>query len=246
MRGMIEVMGIKLYAYGLMIGLGIWAAAEASWRVAKRKKIKEKTFNQLVIWTVIGGIIGARIYHVIDFWSYYQDNPRLIWQLWQGGLGIWGAVIGGAGTMLLFRKIKKEKTKLKDWLDVAAVGVPLGQAIGRWGNFFNQELYGKVTNLLWGWQIEATGEKHHPLFLYESLLNLILFLLLWKRSKKKTEPGELTSIYLMGYGLVRFSLEWLRPETMRWQIGETPVAVIAAVISFSLGLAVYLKNRKQS
>jgi len=245
---MIEVAGIKLYAYGLMIGLGIWAAAEASWRVAKRRKIKEKTFNQLLIWTVIGGIIGARLYHVIDFWSYYQDNLQLIWQLWQGGLGIWGAVTGGGATILIFQRIKgeKEKTKLKDWWDISAVGVPLGQAIGRWGNFFNEELYGKVTDLPWGWQVTTTGEKHHPLFLYESLLNLILFLLLWKQSKKKTKPGEISGMYLMGYGLIRFGLEWLRPETVRWQIGGIPVAVIAAVISFSFGLAFYLRSRKQS
>lgn len=246
---MIEIFKTKFHLYGLSIGLGIWAASEASFRLSKKRKIKEKTFNQLLIWVIAGGILGARIYNVIEYWDYYQQNLTEILKLWQGGLGIWGAVIGGALTILAFYYLKgrKEKIKPTDLLDVVTIGVPLGQAIGRWGNFFNKEIYGKVTSLPWGWYMEATGEKHHPLFLYESLLNLTLFLLLWQKSKnKKTKSGEITGMYLMGYGIIRFCLEWLRPENIRWEIQGVPTAVIFSVISFSLGLIFYLKNQKQS
>ena len=243
---MIEVGGIKLYGYGLLIGLGIWAASEASYRLSKKRKIKEKTFNQLLVWVIAGGILGARIYNVIEYWSYYQQDLTKILKLWQGGLGIWGAVIGGTLTILAFYYLKgrKEKIKLTDLLDTVTIGVPLGQAIGRWGNFFNKEIYGEITSLPWGWYMEATGEKHHPLFLYESILNLTLFLLLWQRSKsKKIKSGEMTGMYLMGYGIIRFCLEWLRPEEIRWEIQGVPMAAILGFISFSLGLIFYLKNR---
>jgi len=246
---MIEIFKIKFHLYGLFLGLGIWLASEASFRLAKKRKVKGKTFNQLLIWVLTGGILGTRVYHVIEYWSYYQQDPITILKIWQGGLGIWGGVIGGLATTLAFYYLKgrKEKIKLKDLLDIVTVGVPLGQAIGRWGNFFNKEIYGKVTNLPWGWYIEATGEKHHPLFLYESLLNLILFLFLWQKSKdKKTKSGDVLAIYLMGYGTIRFCLEWLRSEDMRWEVGGVPTAVILAVISFSLGWIFYLKNQKQS
>ena len=246
---MIEIFKIKFHLYGLFLGLGIWAASEACSKLAKKRKVKEKTFNQLLIWILTGGILGARVYHVIEYWSYYQQDLIKILKIWQGGLGIWGAVIGGAVTTLAFYylKNKKEKIKLKDLLDIVTIGVPLGQAIGRWGNFFNKEIYGKVTSLPWGWYIEGTGEKHHPLFLYESLLNLILFLFLWQKSKnKKTKSGDILAIYLMGYGIIRFCLEWFRPENMRWEIWGIPTAVIFSVISFSLGWIFYLKNRKQS
>lgn len=246
---MIEIFKIKFHLYGLFIGLGIWAASEASYRLSKKRKIKEKTFNQLLIWVIAGGILGARVYNIIENWDYYQQDLTKILKIWQGGLGIWGAVIGGALTILAFHYLKgrKEKIKLTNLLDVVAIGVPLGQAIGRWGNFFNKEIYGKITSLPWGWYMETTGEKHHPLFLYESILNFLLFFLLWQRSKnKKTKSGEIAVMYLMGYGIIRFCLEWLRPEEMRWEIQGIPMAVILAITSFSLGLIFYLKNRKQS
>lgn len=246
---MVKIFNIKLHFYGLLIGLGIWAASEASFRLSKKRKIKEKIFNRLLVWVIAGGILGARIYNIIEYWDYYREDLIRILKIWQGGLGIWGAVIGGALTILIFHyfKGKKEKTKLTDLLDIATIGVPLGQAIGRWGNFFNKEIYGKITSLPWGWYMETTGEKHHPLFLYESLLNLTLFLFLWQKSKNiKTKSGEITGMYLMGYGIIRFCLEWLRPEDMRWEMWGVPTAVIFSAISLSLGWIFYLRNRKQS
>ena len=244
---MIEIFKIKFHLYGLFLGLGIWLASEAGFRLAKKRKVKEKTFNQLLVWILTGGILGARVYHVIEYWSHYQQDLTKILKIWQGGLGIWGAVIGGGIATLAFYYLKgrKEKIKLKDLLDVVTIGVPLGQAIGRWGNFFNKEIYGKITSLPWGWYIEGTGERHHPLFLYESLLNLALFLFLWQKIKnKKTKSGNVLAMYLMGYGVIRFCLEWLRPEDMRWEMWGVPTAVILAAISFSLGLIFYLKNQK--
>ena len=244
---MISVGKVNFHLYGLLIGLGIWAASEASFKLAKKRKLKEKTFNQLLLWVIGGGIIGTRTYHVIEYWEYYQQNLVAIPKIWQGGLGIWGGVIAGALTILVFHylKKKKEKIKLTDLLDIVTIGLPLGQAIGRWGNFFNKEIYGKMTNLPWGWYIETTGKKHHPLFLYESVLNLILFLILWRVTKnKKTKSGQIAAMYLMGYGLIRFALEWLRPEEIRWEVQGIPMAAVLAFISFLSGLIFYQKRRK--
>lgn len=243
---MIEIFNIKLHLYGLLIGLGIWAASEASFRLSKKRKVKERTFNQLFIWVIVMGIIGTRLYHVVEYWSYYRQNLNAVPKIWEGGLGIWGGVLAGVLTILVFHQIKKGKDKLKltDLLDVVTIGVPLGQAIGRWGNFFNKEIYGKVTSLPWGWYIEATGKKHHPLFLYESVLNLGLFILLWQTTKKKkTKSGEITAMYLMGYGVIRFCLEWLRPEELWWKVQGIPMAAILGLVSFFLGLIFYKKGR---
>jgi len=151
--------------YGLLVGLGVWSAWEVSLWMARRRQVSERLVNRLVGWMLVGGLIGARVYHVIDYWQrYYSVYPIKVVYLWEGGLAIWGALIGGLVGLWLGYKIIDHKSKIIDLLDIVLVGAPLGQAIGRWGNFFNSELRGR------------NGE---PLFLYESALDLLLFLFLW-------------------------------------------------------------------
>lgn len=224
---MIEILGIKVHLYGLMIGIGVWLAIEVALRRAKNQKEVAGLMAVLPA-AVLGGVIGARLYHVIDFWSrYYQLNPVKIFYFWEGGLGIWGAIVGSMFSIYIFCLIKKINFMVI--LDSLIVGGPLAQAVGRLGNWVNGELYGK------------NGE---PLFAYEAGLNLILFVFLWWWTKKKTRPGQLTGLYLIGYGLIRILLEGLRPQEIIWKVNGVPMAMIWGGVAVAIGS--WLAWRKQS
>lgn len=219
----------SLNIYGLLIGIGVVAALEVSKRVAKIRNLKENVLNEAFWWAIIFGIIGARMYHVIDLWEFYSENLINIFYIWNGGIGIWGAILGGALGLFLFWKnltvrgfhsgTSEDRFSFLSLLDVMVVGVPLAQSIGRWGNYFNNELWGK------------NGE---PIFFYESVANLVLFGVLWKL-RKNEKTGTLTGVYLIGYGLIRGSLEWLRPEEIIWHVGSIPTAIIFCLISVFVG-----------
>jgi len=234
---------LTFHLYGLLIGLGILAGAGISARMAGKVKLKADDIWDSLLWVVGGGVVGARIYHVIDLWEYYWYYPAEILAVWNGGLGIFGGIIGGALGLWWYTKNKQKFIKI---LDLAALGLPVGQAIGRWGNYFNQELYGKPTKLAWGMFIKVENrllsvieyEKFHPLFFYESLWSLVVLgILMWlvKKKKVKLGTGELFIYYLGLYGWGRFWLEWLRIES--WRIYGVNVG---QAISLGLvGLAVY-------
>jgi len=178
-------------------------------------------------WGIISGLIGARILHVLSAFPYYQYHPIRILFLWQGGLSIWGALLGGTLGIILFLRIKNIKPF--SWLDIFSVTLPLGQAIGRWGNYFNKEIYGGHTNLPWG--ININGSKHHPLFLYESVLNIVNFLFLFTLYKKKantTKPGYFFHLYLFNYSLIRLFMEFLRTD--HWVIGKLNISLIIPIL----------------
>ncbi len=221
---MFDLWGITFHWYGLLIGLGIVAAIEIA---VSQKKIAREIVEKSAWWVIIAGLIGARLYHVIDFWEYYSLDPIKILLVWEGGLGIWGAIGGGMIGLLGFCHF----SKLNFWklMDVYIVGVPLAQIIGRIGNFVNKELYGK------------NGE---PLFAYEGFLNLILFGILWKMSKKNYRNGTISGVYLAGYGMIRILLENLRPNESIWRVGGVPMAMVMGVIGVVTGG--YLIYRKQS
>jgi phosphatidylglycerol:prolipoprotein diacylglycerol transferase len=227
---MLTVGPLTFHLYGLLVGLGVLLGVRASVRAAELVKIEADEVWNGLLWAGGGGIIGARLYHVVDLWQYYSLHPGEILALWHGGMGIFGAILGGIIGLWFYAKKKDKLVKL---LDVGAVGLPLGQAIGRWGNFFNQELYGKPTDLAWGIYIKPENrllsvmgyEKFQPLFLYESILSLLIFLILWWLVKdKKVKVGEsgLFITYLGLYGLGRFFLEFLRIES--WRIAGINVA----------------------
>jgi phosphatidylglycerol---prolipoprotein diacylglyceryl transferase len=236
---MLDLFQQSFHLYGLMIGLGVVVALEVSLRLARIRYISEKLVRGLFWWVIGFGVLGARIYHVVDYWGrFYRDDLIQVLYVWNGGLGIWGGVLGGVVGLIIYYWIKKPG-KLIDLFDVAFAGLPLAQTIGRLGNFFNQELYGKETDLPWGLLIN--GKNYHPLFAYEGVLNLILFGVLWKLRNRQS--GTITGGYLVGYGLIRLALEGLRPEEIIWKIGGIPMAIIWSMGAIFLGGMVICRRR---
>ncbi len=183
----------------------------------KQAKINDKLIGDVIFYTIVFGLIGARIYHVLLDIPFYLSNPDQILAVWNGGLAIHGGIIAGFFTILWFTK--KRSLDLWKFLDLAAIATILGQALGRWGNFFNQELFGTPTNLPWKIfinsdnrpEIYAEVAHFHPTFLYESLLNFVLFFILfWLYKARKVSDGSVFLFYLIGYSLIRFSLEFIR------------------------------------
>jgi len=233
-----------IYWYGILIVAGALAGAYLASREAKRRGIDpDHVWNALLI-ALILGVIGARLYHVISSprgtnigFDYYLANPIEILNFRQGGLGIYGAVAGGILAVYLYARYTK--LQFASLLDLAAPGLAIGQAIGRWGNFFNQELYGFPTDLPWGIPIDAAHRlpnfadlaqypvettRFHPTFLYESLalIGITGFLLFAARRWTKAKPGDLMLLWGMFYGLVRFLTEFQRPDA--WLISGIATA----------------------
>lgn len=197
--------------YGILISLAILICI----LLAEKLTSKKDLLWGGAFWGIVSALLGARIYHVLSAPPYYLANPLETLYFWHGGLGIWGAIAGGTIGFALYYKFHHEN--LWYWLDLGLVFFPLGQAIGRWGNFFNNEIYGLPTGLPWG--IIVNGTRYHPLFLYESILDLALFSLLYflyKTNKGKLLDGFFLFAFLGGYSIIRFWLEFLRIDS--WQI----------------------------
>lgn len=241
--------------YGIIISIAIFVSLKVAESLVEKKD--EETLWGLSFWTVLLGIVGARIYHVLDYFNYYSQNPIKIFELWNGGLGIWGAIAGGALGATIYLKIRREKTL--PWLDVLAVVVPLGQAIGRWGNFFNKEIFGYHTTLPWGIYVDPlkkpegfiNNERFHPIFFYESVLNIFLFAFLFSRYKKshnKYQTGVFTAIYLAGYSVIRFFLEFLRLNPWKITVSSNlslNVAQGVSILVLTLSIVFMLFTRKK-
>lgn len=223
--------------YGIIISLSILTAIAVSLSISNPKQ--KNVIWDLVLWAIIPGIFGARLYHVIHLKGYYAQNPINILKIWNGGLGIYGALLGGLLGIVIY--LKRNKFEILKYLDIISVGMPLAQAIGRWGNFFNKEIFGKHTSLPWG--MVVNGSKYHPLFLYESFLNFIMFLILYynyKIKKKTHKKGWYFFTYLAGYSVIRFFLEFLRVDP--WKMGSLNVAQMISILVFTI--SIYLKYTK--
>ena len=209
---------LQLRAYGLMIALGVLAAV---WLFGKR--LEEKRLGTrddataIGIWAVIAGVIGSRLYHVATDWDRFSDDLGSIPKLWEGGLGIPGGLLLGIPVGMYFAR--KRGIGIAEAATCAAPAIPLAQAIGRWGNWFNQELFGRPTDLPWGLEVDPEhlpagyepGTTFHPTFLYESLWNVgLVFVLLWIDRRFRLGPGRLMGVYVLGYGLGRLWVESLR------------------------------------
>lgn len=268
--------------YGLLIVGGALAAAYITSVEAKRKKENPEHAWNLLIWCLILGILGARLYHVLSspsgasrgFTYYFIEHPFATvnifgaaipfpsaLMIWEGGIGIYGALVGGILAALIYTR--REKLNFWRWIDNIAPGMLLAQAIGRWGNFFNQELYGPPTDLPWGITITNVNQRippyndltaypltttFHPVFLYESLWNLIGFgLLMWigRKYSHKLYDGDMLSLYLIWYPVGRILVESLRPDA--WVMGGIPTAQIvsALLILIGVGLAVYRRQHPE-
>ena len=253
--------------YGIILMLGAVVGAFLAQSEAKRRGYDPEVVWDLFIYLLIGGIIGARVWHILTpspstgiTTSWYLSHPLDALAVWKGGLGIPGAIIGGLIALYIYAR--KTGADFAEWTDIGAPGLALGQAIGRWGNFFNQELYGFQTNLPWGiritnlaarvapyndlvkYPIDAT--RFHPLFLYESIWNLMnMFLLIWisHRYADSLKQGDVFLVYLIVYPVGRFFLDFLRVDASMVggiNINQTIMAFVAVFAS----LALYLRHRK--
>ncbi|CAB4804207.1 MAG: prolipoprotein diacylglyceryl transferase [Actinobacteria bacterium] len=216
--GSIKLGPLSLSAYGLMIGLGVLAAGWlASYRAEKKQWGNKDQISTVIIWSVIAGMIGSRIYHVITDWSRYQNDLADIPKIWQGGLGIPGGLI--AGIIVGIAAAKRQGISARRIATIMAPSIPLAQAIGRWGNYWNQELFGRPTTLPWGLRVDDdhlplgydSGTLFHPTFLYESIGNVLICVgLILIDRYLKPRPGRLLAMYLVGYSALRFGVESLR------------------------------------
>ena len=223
---------LTIHFYGIVIMLGVVTATNLARREANRRGQNGDLVWDMLAWMLVAGILGARLWHILTpspsaeaqglTTYYYLTHPLDALAIWNGGLGIPGAVIGGVIALLFFGR--RHQLPYLTWLDILAPALALGQAIGRWGNFFNQELYGAPTSLPWAIYIDPQHRLpgfenqayYHPMFLYESIWNLAnMSLLLWlsRRFKDRLKSGEIFLVYLIIYPLGRFLLEFLRLDS---------------------------------
>jgi phosphatidylglycerol---prolipoprotein diacylglyceryl transferase len=248
--------------YGIIIMLGALAAAYLAEREARRRGLESDLVWDGLIWVLIGGIIGARLWHIFTpppsmieqgiTTAYYLTHPLDAINIRNGGLGIPGAVIGGGLALYFFSR--RRRLDFAIWADLAAPALALGQAIGRWGNYVNQELYGAPTDLPWAITIDPAHRlpefrdmaTYHPLFLYESLWNLAnMFFLLWlgRRYKEWLRPGDLFLFYLVGYPLGRFLLEFLRLDASELA-GVNANQTLMLIVMVLAAVLLFLRHRK--
>ncbi|MDZ8051787.1 MAG: prolipoprotein diacylglyceryl transferase [Aulosira sp. ZfuVER01] len=248
---------ITIRWYGLLIASAVLIGVSLSQYLAKRRNVNPDLLSDLSIWLVIGAIPAARLYYVLFQWPEYAQHPERIIAIWQGGIAIHGAILGGLVAALIFAKLKQ----ISFWqlADLVAPSLILGQAIGRWGNFFNSEAFGDPTNLPWKLYIPADRrppelanfEYFHPTFLYESLWDLMVFALLitlFVRSlqgKPRLKIGTLFLTYLAAYSLGRVWIEGFRTDSL--MLGPLRMAQVVSLIGILLGLAglawLYLAQR---
>lgn len=237
---------IELRAYGLLIALGVITAVWLLGKMLERYGSgTPDDASSVATWGVVAGIVGARLYHVVTEWPRFSDDLVAIPQIWKGGLGIPGGLL--AGVLVGVWQGRRRGIAPMVLLTCAAPAIPLAQAIGRWGNWFNQELYGRPTDLPWGLEIDsvpigfAPGTLFHPTFLYESLWNLgLVGVLLVVDRRFRLGPGRLFALYLVGYGVGRFWIEGLRIDPteagdvagLRWNQWVALAAVVAGSIWF--------------
>jgi prolipoprotein diacylglyceryl transferase len=250
--GEVSVGGIELHAYGVMLLLGILAA---TWLTGVRWTRRGGDWDlvfRVAMWGVAGGVIGARIYHVLTSWNDVPDPKwQGVFEIWEGGLGIWGGIAGGviAGAIV----VRRSGNSVLAFMDAVAPGLLLAQAIGRWGNYFNQELFGKPTDLLWGLEIAVENRPQeflaeplfHPLFLYECLWNLagVAVLLLIDRRFRIRPPG-LFALYVAWYTAFRAYEETLRVDPAHEYFGLR-LNFYVSIILFAASVVVFIWSQRR-
>lgn len=262
----ISIFGFEIAFYGITIAVAMLAGLWLAMRLAKKTDQDPDTYFNLGMIAIVCALVGARAYYVIFDWNNYKDNILEIFNLRNGGLAIYGGVIGGVAATLIFSRVKK----LNFWqlADTAGLGLVLGQIIGRWGNFFNREAFGGYTdglfamqlplNAVYSWDVTPEMLEHlqtvdgvqyiqvHPTFLYESVWNLMVLILLLLYRKHKKFQGEVFLLYLLGYGLGRAWIEGLRTDQL-WIPGtEVPVSQVLAVVLVIVSSVMIALKRKRA
>lgn len=259
----ITIGSFSIALYGICIAAAMLAGILLAAHMAKKTGWDPNIIWDISIWLIIFAIIGARLYYVIFFWDAYKDNPLQIFNLRAGGLAIYGGIIACVIVVFVYCKVKKvDPFRL---LDTAAYGLVLGQIIGRWGNFFNREVFGGYTDSLLAMRLPvamvrsrditetvashiAQGTNYiqvHPTFLYEGLWNLglLILMLLWTGHKKF--EGEITLLYFFGYGIGRAWIEYIRTDQLYITGTKIPVSIVVSVIMivFSVLMDIYTRKR---
>ena len=253
--------------YGVIIAIGMLVGVSFILKEAKRVGYDEDKFLDICIITIIVGVIGARLYYVIFAWDYYKDNLLSIFNIRQGGLAIYGGVLAGIACVAVLSKLRKHN--FLQVMDVCIFGVVIGQIFCRWGNFFNREVFGQYTDGLFAMLlplnsirsyndvtpemltnlVQINGVDYisvHPTFLYESLWNLGLLIIMLLMRKKKKFEGQMFFTYLLGYGAGRFWIEGIRTDQLKlWGTG-LPVSQVVAAIMVVLGTGLIVYNLKKS
>jgi len=252
---------IAYYGIAIAVGmlLGIWAVTKRAEEMGQ----KGDDYIDITLYAMVFGIIGARIYYVIFAWDMYRDNPISVFNIRQGGLAIYGGLICGVITIYVVSRIKK--MSFPKVLDIIAIGIPIGQIIGRWGNFFNREAFGKYTDGLFAMQLpvsavrqnEITAEmwEHvvnlngvdfiqvHPTFLYEGMWNVLVLLTIFFMRRRIRFDGELFAIYIAMYSFGRFFIETLRTDQLLLPGTDIPVSMVVAAVIFCFCLLLILRKR---
>lgn len=244
----IDIGNFSIYLYGIVIALGLLLAVLYGCRRCKEFGLKADDLTDGVLFIVPFAVLCARLYYCIFEWASYKDNLLRIFYIWEGGLAIYGGVIGAAIGIVVFSKVKK--IKVGAVLDITSLGFLIGQAMGRWGNFFNREAFGAETESflrmgLYKRVLEngsiinsSTMYYYHPTFLYESLWNAAGFVLLHQMSKKRSYDGQVALMYVAWYGLGRTFIEGLRMDSL--YIGPFRVSQLLAAVSCFAAVAILL------
>ncbi len=248
------VFGFTIALYGVVIAIGMMCGVAIAVHDRKSRGLPEEPVWDAALIGIPCGIIGARIYYVIFAWDFYKNDPIQVFNIRQGGLAIYGGVLGALISLFIYCKVKKVGF-LELW-DSVALGFLIGQAIGRWGNFFNREVFGGYTDNILAMRlpVEAVrardivpalaatigeGENFiqvHPTFLYESLWNLALLVILYNYRKHKKFPGEIMLLYITGYGIGRFWIESIRTDQLYITGTTIPVSMVLAAVMVCIGV----------
>ncbi len=219
------------------VAVGVWLAA----RLALRAGLSREILYAGALWAILGGIVGARLVHVVDYWGFYSANPGAIFRFWEGGLAIWGGILGGTLTALIFARVRRHP--FAPYADLAALGIILAQAVGRIGDVINGEHISKATNLPWGVVYTHPGSPSyglppsHPAVAYELLMDLLIFGVLWKLRGRIRPDGALFLLYLATYSFGRFFLSFLRLDSNTVLLGlNQPQWISLMVLAIALPL----------
>ena len=237
------VFGKDIYWYGIIIASGFLLAVLYMLHRAKDFGVTQDDVLDMILWAVPIGVVCARLYYCIFYWELYEDDPISMLYIWEGGLAIYGGIIGGVITLLVVAKVKKIPAPVL--LDLAGMGVIIGQCIGRWGNFFNEEAHGMQTDLPWAQIIDGVG--YHPTFLYESIWCFALFwFLLWFDNRHRSFNGQIICLYMILYSVERFFVEGLRTDSLMFGPLRQAQLISLGLILIGIVLYVVLKKRAAS
>ncbi|HEX4979872.1 MAG TPA: prolipoprotein diacylglyceryl transferase [Acidimicrobiales bacterium] len=248
----IEIGPLELRAYGLAIAVGVLVAIRIAGRRFAARGGEPEAISSIALWAVPAGLVGARLYHVATDFHRFDDDPLRVFQVWKGGLGIPGGLLGGVLVGVLVAR--KRGLRVAELLDVAAPAIPVAQAIGRLGNWFNQELFGRPTDLPWALEIDRDHrpagyldeDTYHPTFLYEALWNVALAAILVRVERRWRLPaGQLFVLYVGGYFLGRLWVESLRIDPAT-EVGGVRINIVVSAVVVAVAAAVFVSRQRRA